>query len=172
MAEATGIQDLVDPGAIVLGLASAERDAAILELAGRLAAAGRVDDPAAVTTAALEREALGSTNIGLGVAIPHAKSAHVLQAAIAFGRRTDGVRWPGEAVADAGGDGADDEREVHSVDLVFLIASPEHASDDHLRMLAALARALMHDDFRAALRESRTPADVLALLSQRLQAGS
>lgn len=173
MPEPTTVQDLIDAGSIILELASVDRDAAILELAGRLVAAGRVDDAEAVTAAALEREAIGSTNIGLGVAIPHAKSSHVLQAAFAFGRRSAGVRWPGEAVADAGTDPtADEEKEVHQVDLIFLIASPEQASDEHLRILAALARALMHDDFRDALRRLGTPTEILDLLTQRLTVGA
>ena len=164
---ATTVRDLIGPDSIVLELGSSARDEAILELSRCLQHLGAVDDARAVTDAALAREALGSTNIGMGVAIPHAKSDHVGRAALAFGRRRAGVSWPGEAVADAGA-GPDAEREMHSVDLVFLIASPEHASDDHLRVLAALARALIHEDFRTALRTSPTAGAVLELLERRL----
>jgi mannitol/fructose-specific phosphotransferase system IIA component (Ntr-type) len=163
----TTVRGLIDPQSIVLELAAPGRDAAILELARRLEAVGAVDAAALVTEAALEREALGSTNIGFGVAIPHAKSAHVRRAALAFGRRNAGVEWPGEAVEDAGA-AAGTELAVHPVHLIFLIASPEHASDDHLRMLAALARALMHEDFRDALRTTTTADAVLELLEKRL----
>ena len=167
----TTVRDLIGPESIVLELAAPGRDDAILELARRLEGLDAVDDARLVAEAALEREALGSTNIGFGVAIPHAKSAHVLRAALAFGRRNAGVEWPGEAVADAGAS-PDAERELHSVDLIFLITSPEHASDDHLRMLAALARALMHDDFRDALRTSTTADAVMELLTGRLTLAS
>ena len=163
----TTVHDLIGPESIVLELAASGRDDAILELSRRLEHLDAVDDARLVANAALAREAVGSTNIGLGVAIPHAKSEHVRRAALAFGHRQAGVEWPGEAVADAGAV-PDAEREVHSVDLVFLIASPEHASDDHLRVLAALARALIHEDFREALRTSTTAEGVLELLARRL----
>lgn len=167
MPDQATVLELIDPRAVVLELTSSERDGAILELARRLESIGRVTDAGAVTEAALEREAIGSTNVGFGVAIPHAKSPHVSTAGFAFGRRTGGVRWAGEAVADAGGSVGDDE---HGVDLVFLIASPTEASDDHLRILAALARALMHEEFRDGLRATATAEETLSLLAERLSA--
>ncbi len=164
MADPATVLELIDPEAIELGLGSSERDGAILELARRLQATGRVTDAEAVTAAALEREAIGSTNVGFGVAIPHAKSAHVSRAGFAFGRRAGGIRWAGEAVADAGGEATGD----HAVDLVFLIVAPAQASDEHLRILAALARALMHEEFRDALRATATPEETLSLLAGQL----
>lgn len=164
MADPTAVRELIDAAAIDLALDVAERDGAILALARRLEATGRVTDAEAVTAAALEREAIGSTNVGFGVAIPHAKSEAVARAGFAFGRRSAGVRWAGDAVADAGGDATGD----HDVDLVFLIASPAQASDDHLRILATLARALMHEEFRDALRGTGTAEETLSLLAERL----
>ena len=164
MADSATVLELIDVAAIDLAVEPAERDGAILALARRLQATGRVIDAEAVTAAALEREAIGSTNVGFGVAIPHAKSEHVARAGFAFGRRAGGIRWAGEAVADAGGESTGD----HDVDLVFLIASPAKASDDHLRILATLARALMHEEFRDALRGTGTAEETLSLLAERL----
>lgn len=167
MADESQVRAMIDAETIELELVADDRDAAILELANRLALVGRIDDPAAITAAALVREAIGSTNVGFGVAIPHAKSDHVTRAGFAFGRRAGGVRWPGDAVADAGEPG-DESGADNRVDLVFLIASPAQASDDHLRMLAALARALMHEDFRDALRTTATREETITLLATTL----
>lgn len=156
--------DVIDLEGIDLDLKAADRDGAVRALCERLAAGGRVADVDAVVRSALDREEIGSTNIGMGVAIPHAKCDAVTRPGFAFGRRLAGVSWPGEAVADAGGD----EREEHSVQLVFMIASPLQASDEHLRMLALLARGLMDEGFREALLDAPDPRTALARINERL----
>lgn len=155
---------VIDLEGIDLALAAADRDGAVRALTARLHATGRVADVDAVVRSALEREEIGSTNIGFGVAIPHAKTDAVVRPGFAFGRRLAGVTWPGEAVADAGGDAQED----HRVQLVFMIASPPQATDGHLRMLASLARGLMDEAFREALLAAPTPEDALAAIRDRL----
>ena len=148
-----GISDLLDPRWMTLDLQARDREEAIRELAGLLERAGKLDDPEQFVAAVLARESQGSTAVGMGVAIPHGKSPAVREAAVAFGRSSRGVDFP-----------APDDQPV---DLVFLIAAPEGAHDWHLQALARLARRLMHDDVRAALRAARAPEEVIRALEER-----
>ncbi|MET9215382.1 MULTISPECIES: PTS fructose transporter subunit IIABC [unclassified Nocardia] len=127
----------------------ADKDAVITALAGELAAAGRASDAAAVRRAALDREAQSATGLPGGIAIPHCRSAAVTSASLAFARLSPGVDF-----------GAPDG----PADLVFLIAAPEGAGAEHMKLLSSLARALVRPAFVADLRSAATPADVVALV--------
>ncbi|MDI3316138.1 MAG: PTS sugar transporter subunit IIA, partial [Bacillota bacterium] len=137
---------------------AAGRAEAIRELAGRLLADGRLDDVEGFTRDVLAREAEVSTSMGHGIAIPHAKSAHVRRAGLAFGRSARGIEWPG---FDGG---------VDRVTQLFLIAVPRGADDKHLRILAALARSLMDPGFRLRLAGAATAGALAELLRERLAA--
>ncbi|MGW5436712.1 PTS fructose transporter subunit IIABC [Nocardia asteroides] len=127
----------------------ADKSAVITALAGTLAAAGRASDAAAVSAAALTREAQSATGLPGGIAIPHCRSAAVTRASLAFARLAPKVDF-----------GAPDG----PADLVFLIAAPEGAGAEHMKLLSALARALVRPAFVADLRSAATPADVVALV--------
>ncbi|MFG2445752.1 fructose-specific PTS transporter subunit EIIC [Nocardia fluminea] len=121
----------------------------ISALAGELAAAGRADDAAAVAEAALTRESQSATGLPGGIAIPHCRSAAVTTASLAFARLAPAVDF-----------GAPDG----PADLVFLIAAPEGAGAEHMKLLSSLARALVRPAFVTDLRAAATPADVVALV--------
>ncbi|PKV80154.1 PTS fructose transporter subunit IIABC [Nocardia fluminea] len=121
----------------------------ITALAGELAAAGRATDAAAVAEAALTRESQSATGLPGGIAIPHCRSAAVTTASLAFARLAPAVDF-----------GAPDG----PADLVFLIAAPEGAGAEHMKLLSSLARALVRPAFVADLRAAATPADVVALV--------
>ncbi|MGI9124982.1 MAG: PTS fructose transporter subunit IIABC, partial [Mycobacterium sp.] len=129
--------------------AGAEESAVIGRLAGLLADAGRIDDGSAVTSAALAREAQSATGLPGGIAIPHCRSSAVREASIGFARLKPAVDF-----------GAADG----PADLVFLIAAPEGAGAEHMKLLSSLARALVRPDFVQSLREAPTAADVVALV--------
>ncbi|WP_280347062.1 PTS fructose transporter subunit IIABC [Nocardia neocaledoniensis] len=126
-----------------------DKDAVITALAASLAAAGRASDANGVTRAALDREAQSATGLPGGIAIPHCRSAAVTSASLAFARLSPKVDF-----------GAPDG----PADLVFLIAAPEGAGAEHMKLLSALARALVRPAFVADLRAASTPADVVALV--------
>ena len=109
-------------------------------------------DVEGVVRAALAREEQGTTAVGDGIAIPHAKSDAVGSPFIGFARVASGVEW-----------GAADGKPAR---LVFLIGVPEsQAGDEHLRILAQLSRALMKKQVRAELEAAGSPEaarDVLA----------
>ncbi|MET4053678.1 PTS system fructose-specific IIC component [Frigoribacterium sp. PvP054] len=121
----------------------------IRALAARVAASGRAGSADSLADDAIKREASVGTGVPGGIAIPHARSASVTEPTLAFSRlaRTVGFGAP---------DG--------DADIVFMIAVPEGADGDHMTVLSTLARALIRDDFTAALRAARTPADIVELV--------
>ncbi len=103
-----------------------------------------------VFESALERERLGSTGVGEGVAIPHVRSPHARQAIGVFARLVDPVDF-----------GAIDDRPC---DLVFLLVTPEDAGADHLRALSRVARLFRQDSVRASLRKAQGAEAIAAIL--------
>ncbi|AGI86435.1 fructose-specific PTS transporter subunit EIIC [Streptomyces albidoflavus] len=136
--------DLVD-----VDLFADTKEAAARSLADRMAAAGRVTDLEAFLADVAAREAQMPTGLDGGIGIPHCRSAHVTEPTLAFGRSADGIDF-----------GAPDG----PADLIFLIAAPAGADDDHLTILSALARRLADSTFTEALRAERDPARAAALI--------
>ncbi|HSP53082.1 MAG TPA: PTS fructose transporter subunit IIABC [Cryobacterium sp.] len=146
------VLDYIDERTIVLDVDETDRDAMIRTLAGLMSATGRVQDEAAVARAAFDREEQGTTGIGDGIAIPHAKSDGVTSPVLAFARSRTGIDWKS----------ADGSKAT----LIFMIAVPAAAAGtEHLKVLAQLSRALMKPAFRAAIQAAETPADVLGALA-------
>ncbi|MFF4408254.1 fructose-specific PTS transporter subunit EIIC [Streptomyces sp. NPDC001262] len=138
---------------VSLGLAAEDKEAAIREMAELLAATGKVTDVDALTAAALAREELGTTGLGEEIAIPHAKTDAVSAPAVAFARSGAGIEW-----------GALDGTRAR---LIFMIAVPEAAAgDEHLRILALLARKLLDTGFRERLLEAPGTDGVLGILEE------
>ncbi|UEA59289.1 fructose-specific PTS transporter subunit EIIC [Gordonia otitidis] len=125
--------------------------AVITFLAEDLGDAGRTTDPSELARAALAREAKSATGLPGGIAIPHARAASVATASLAFARLANKVDF-----------GAPDG----PADLVFLIAAPEGAAADHMKLLSSLARALVRPDFVAALREAPSDERVVELVDE------
>lgn len=115
----------------------------ITALAGLLADDGRTDDPSALTEAALAREGQAATGLPGGIAIPHCRSSAVRVPSLAFARLAPAVDF-----------GAKDG----PADIVFLIAAPEGAGSEHMKVLTSLARALVRPDFVESLRGAESPA--------------
>lgn len=122
------------------------------ELAEAVAGAAGLD-PRIVVEAVHERERLGSTGVGEGVAIPHARVPGLDRAVAGFARLLEPVDF--EAI---------DERPC---DLVFMILAPEDDGVVHLRALAKAARALREEPVRAALRQARSVEAVIGVFNPR-----
>ncbi len=132
------------------------KEEAIRGVVALLDAAGRVDNADRVEEAVWQREATFSTGLGFGFAIPHCRSSHVVAASVAVLRTSRPVPWK------------DDE---DPVSVVILIAVPENeGTDRHLRIIARLARRLMHEDFRAGLLETKSTGALLELLDREIAA--
>jgi fructose-specific phosphotransferase system IIA component len=152
----TTIEDLTSPSLISVSLAATERRAVIEELAMLLEADGRITDVPAYVDAVWAREQeTGGTGMESGIAIPHAKSPAVVRPSVAFGRSKTGVDFGSE-------DGS-------PADLIFLIAASAGADDLHVRVLSRLARRLIHQEFRTALREAVSPEAVHAVIRREVE---
>lgn len=120
-------------------------------LAQTLAAAGRTTDAGELARAALAREAKSATGLPGGIAIPHARNASVTTPSLAMARLSRKVDF-----------GAPDG----PADIVFLIAAPDGAASDHMKLLSSLARALVRPDFVEALRAAPDDERVVALVDE------
>ena len=129
--------------------ASPERNV-LEELAARVAAAGAVPDGRELSARLAEREALGSTGVGGGVAIPHCKLAGITRAILAIGIAPEGVEF--RAV------------DALPVRLFFLVVSPSHSPAEHLQVLAAISRWVRAPGRIAKVLEAGSPEAIFALL--------
>jgi PTS system fructose-specific IIA component len=149
------VLDHLSESTVLLDVHGADRDGVIRQLAELGAHTGRAYDADSTVAAALAREEEGSTGVGNGVALPHAKSAGAERPMIAFARSRDGVEW-----------NALDGEPVH---LVFLISLPEERSgEEHLELLAELSEALAGESCRRALLDAGSASEVLAALEDAL----
>jgi len=126
-----------------------DKQAVLRALSQRFVAQDRATDAEQLFAAAWAREEQDATGLPGGIAIPHAKSAAVTQASLAFARLNPPVDF-----------GAEDEPS----DIVFMIAAPDTAAEEHLAVLSSLARNLMDEDFLAALRSAATPDEVVGIV--------
>ncbi|MET9925888.1 MULTISPECIES: fructose-specific PTS transporter subunit EIIC [unclassified Streptomyces] len=143
------MSELITADLVDLDLSAATKDAAARSLAERMVAAHRVTDLDGFLADIAAREAQMPTGLDGGIGIPHCRSEHVSAPTLAFGRSAQGIDF-----------GAADG----PADLVFLIAAPAGADDDHLTILSGLARRLMDPEFTAALRAGDDPGRVAALI--------
>ncbi|CAG7844279.1 PTS system fructose-specific EIIABC component [Pseudoclavibacter triregionum] len=120
----------------------------ITALAGLVAADGRADAEG-LARDAWAREESDATGMGDGIAIPHAKSAAVREPSLAFARLAPKVDF-------GGGDGG--------ADLVFMIAAPDGAAEEHLALLSKLARSLVHPEFLDSLRSASTSQEIVDIV--------
>ncbi len=141
------ISEVLRPELMKFDMEATDKKQAIQELAQLMWNHGYVEDLQGLVDATMEREAEYSTGIGMGVGIPHAKSAVVKQPVVAFGKSSKGIEF--------------DSFDGEPVYLVFLIAVPEKSDKEHLNILSTLSRALMHEEVRDALMRATTPEEVI-----------
>ncbi|HEY5225752.1 MAG TPA: PTS IIA-like nitrogen regulatory protein PtsN [Methylovirgula sp.] len=143
--------DLLQPEAVLASLRVNSKKQLLQELSERAAHISHL--PARqIFDAVLQRERLGSTGIGNGIAIPHAKLAKCPSIIGIFARLEKPVDF--------------DAIDANPVDLVFLLVAPESAGADHLKALARIARVLRDPGIVAKLRAIGDPAALYAVLTQ------
>jgi len=144
------LTDLVAPNAILPALKVNNKKQVLQELAARAAELSGQNERA-ILEILLQREKLGSTAVGNGVAIPHGKLPKLGRLFGLFARLARSVDF--EAL------------DSQPVDLVFLLLAPEGAGADHLKALARVARLLRDPEIARKLRESRDADALYAVLS-------
>jgi len=145
------IGDLLDRGAIAPRVSAASKRQALLVIA-EIAARSFGLRPADVFDALMQREAVGSTGVGQGVAVPHARLPGLGRLRGVFVRLDQPVEF--DSVDDA------------PVDLIFALFAPPEARGEHLRALARVSRLLRQAPKREQLRHARNLDAVYALLAE------
>lgn len=147
------ITELMNPQGIFLHASPATKAEAIEQLASLQKKCGNITDEARFIEGIKKREESGSTAVGQGIAIPHAKNSSVAQAGVVAMTVPAGVDY--ESL-----DGA-------PTNLLFMIAAPENGSDTHLEVLARLMTLLMDADLRQKLLDAASPEAFLSLIDEK-----
>lgn len=145
------ITELLKRETIHLSMSGTSKLDAVEELVSVLDRAGKITDRNVFKDAILKREEQSTTGVGDGIAIPHAKTPVVKEAAIVFGRSQAGVDY--------------DSLDGKPAHLFFMIAAPEGANNTHLEALARLSTILMKQEAREKLLGAKTAEDILAVIN-------
>ncbi len=146
------LDSLIDPALVFSDLGSSDRPALLRELAERVVDAGRLSDAEELYRRLWEREQLGSTGIGAGVALPHCKMSRIDRVVVAVALLREGIEF--SAV-----DG-------QPVRLVFLVVSPEDQPAAHLHCLAAISKWIKADRHVERVLEIRDSSSIRELLCE------
>ena len=146
------ILDILDEKLIVPEIASKTKEGVLRELVHVLAQAGKQVNEDRMIEILLERENLGSTGIGEGVAIPHGKSKEVDKILASFGRSLPGVDFQSL-----------DGKPTH---LFFLLIAPENSAGMHLKILAQISRLMKDPAFRKRLIKARSVEEIHSIFSE------
>lgn len=143
--------DLITPEAIIPTLAARYKKQVLQDLAERAAALTKLST-ADIFETLLQRERVGSTAMGRGIAIPHGQIAGIQRIVSVFARLQPAIDF--------------DARDGEPVDLVFLLLAPEHAGADHLKALARVSRLLRAPQSIEMLRAAHDRATLYAILTE------
>jgi fructose-specific phosphotransferase system IIA component len=141
--------DILKADCITAPLRATNKQGAIYELVELLGARGQVKQPAALKEAVWTREMTRSTGIGLGLAIPHGKSAGVDHPAIAIGKPATPMEFQ--------------SIDAKPVKLIILLASPPDKTSDHIQALAHISRLMNLEEFRHQVYSAATAEEIYAL---------
>jgi PTS system nitrogen regulatory IIA component len=144
------ITDILSPDMIIPALKGTTKPDVLNELAQVLAAQYKEIKLTELTAVLAERERLGSTAIGDGIAIPHGKLRGVMKIIGAFGRHMEGVDF--------------DSLDGGPSQLFFVLVAPEDSASLHLKALARVSRLLKEASFRSRLLAAKDSAELYSLI--------
>ena len=148
------ITDYMSEDLISLKLKSKNKDDVLMELADLIAVSPEVHkEENVIYKALIEREKLGSTGIGKGVAIPHAKTDAADRLTIAFGISKEKIDFK--------------SLDIENVNIFFVFASPMKDSQVYLKVLARISRLIREEEFRNELLACKTPAEVIECINKK-----
>lgn len=151
--EATvNLLDYLSESAVSIDLKSQTKKEVLKEMVALLSDAHQIKSSDKVLEALLEREELGSTGIGQGIAIPHGKSEHVGKTVAALGISKRGIDF--------------DALDGEPVHLFFMLVAPSSSAGIHLKILAKISRLLKDKFFRQALREVKSPEEAIRQIKE------
>jgi PTS system nitrogen regulatory IIA component len=133
------IVDFLTSSDVLADLEASTREDILREMVDHLNGAGQITDSNKLVEILLDREMLGSTGIGHGVAIPHGRLEGLKEILLVFGRSVEGVDW--------------EAHDGEPVNLFFLLVAPEDSAGLHLKALARISRIVKNPECRTALLE-------------------
>jgi len=146
------IREILSPNTMVSHLQARVKKDVLVELAKALTQQHPEMDQDAVVDVLLERERLGTTGIGEGIAIPHGKMKDIKELVISFGRSEKGVDFQSM-----------DNRPAH---LFFLLLAPENSAGAHLKALAKISRMLKDKTFCQELMAAETVEEMYQIIAR------
>lgn len=145
------ILDILEKDFIIPELKNGDKRGVLEEMVNDLVSRVEGLDKETILEVLLEREKLGSTGIGYGVAIPHGKLRGLDRLIVTFGRSSKGVDFQSL-----------DSKPSH---IFFLILAPENSTTAHLKILARISRLLNDPIFRKRLLQSKTRDDIYSVIA-------
>ena len=147
------ISELLQDSFIELQLEASDKIEAIEKMSAMLCESGKISDQSHFISAVLDREKLGSTAIGAGIAIPHARTNTVNEVSIAFARSTKGIDF-----------NSVDGDPVH---LIFLLAAPVESGSLYLKLLARISRLLRYQDLIDDLEKAKSKEEIIRIIASK-----
>ncbi|HJT44378.1 MAG TPA: PTS IIA-like nitrogen regulatory protein PtsN [Rhizomicrobium sp.] len=144
------IADLLAPDAVLLGLKAQSKKQLLQDLAARAHGLTHLSERRIFETL-IERERLGTTGVGAGIAIPHGRMAEAKAITGLFARLENSIEY--------------DAVDSQPVDLVFMLLAPENAGADHLKALARVSRLLRDKAICEKLRAAKSAETLYAILT-------
>ncbi len=146
------LQEIIEEDNIIPELKASNKTGVLERLAESISSQEPSIDKKELVKVLVERELLGTTGIGDGVAIPHGKLSGVTQPIVSFGRSKEGLDF--------------DSMDGQPAYLFFLLVAPENSSGAHLQVLAKIAKILKSGDFRKKLMEATTREEIYQTIIQ------
>ncbi|MDR2818899.1 MAG: PTS sugar transporter subunit IIA [Endomicrobium sp.] len=146
------IMDFLSQDAIIVDLKATDKKSAIVELAEVLKNTKKIKNSDDIINIVLERERLGSTGIGQGVALPHGKTDLLQEQIGVLGISRKGIEF-----------NSLDGEPVH---IIFLLVGPVEVAGQHLKALSRISRLFKDKFLRQAIKEAKTTQEVVKLIQQ------
>ncbi|MDY6843213.1 MAG: PTS sugar transporter subunit IIA [Thermodesulfobacteriota bacterium] len=147
------LAEVLSCNSIVSDITSQDKNGALVELVKCIADQNREINENELLKVLLEREKLGSTGIGDGIAIPHGKLKTIKRLMASFGRSKEGVNF--------------DSMDGKPAHLFFLLIAPENSVGMHLKILARISKLLKDDSLRKRLMEVTTEEEIYTIVSEK-----
>ena len=142
------ISDLLNEGNTIADLSVANKEEAITKLVSTMQDAVGPELTQVALKAVLEREAVMSTGVGKGLAIPHGRVKGIEENYVAFGRLSSSIEY-----------GSIDQKPVT---MIFLLIGPESQSSQHIKLLSRISKLMNNDEFRDHVSNCATSAEIIA----------
>lgn len=147
------ITDILKKEFVIENLESRTKREVLTELSGIFFRGNIKVDYDTMVEVLLEREKLGSTGIGGGIAIPHGKLAGLENLIVSFGRSNDGIDF--------------DSMDGKPVHIFFLLMAPENSAGQHLKVLAKISRMLKDNSFKTDIMKAASVEDLYRTITEK-----